>query len=79
MQASLLYERTGTEVLIMAVRSDSDDYLSPYTFTTGDRIDDFFKLIFDTTITRISGKLESYCLAGIQGTSHCYSTRTIKR
>ena len=68
-QANLLRNRTGTEVLLIAVRSDCDDYLAPFSFTTTERIDDFFKLILGNTITQFSGKLESFFLSGIEGMS----------
>lgn len=52
---------------MIAVRSDCDDYLAPFSFTTTERIDDFFKLILNSTITQFSGKLESFFLSGIEG------------
>ena len=62
-----LHARTGTEMLLIAVRSSSDRFNQPYYFNTSDKVSDFFTLTFKFSLPDIVSKLECFCLSGVEG------------
>ncbi|KAI0702857.1 hypothetical protein BC835DRAFT_1410887 [Cytidiella melzeri] len=71
-QMEALHNRTGLEILLVAVRSDSQSVVVPQVWTTGDRVDEFFQLTNNMSIADFAGKLECFCLSGMQGTANTY-------
>ncbi|KAI0686722.1 hypothetical protein BC835DRAFT_1420230 [Cytidiella melzeri] len=71
-QLEALHNRTGLEMLLVAVRSDGQSVVCPQVWTTGDHVDEFFQLTNQMPITDFAGKLECYCLTGLQGTANTY-------
>lgn len=68
MQFQYLNARGGTEIMLIAVRSEVTDYLVPHTWTSSDRIEDFFQMSFGMDLGHFAGRLESYLLSGLSGT-----------
>jgi hypothetical protein len=68
-QMSALHSRTGTEMLLVAVRSSSDRYNQPFFFKTSDKVEDFFALTFKHSLADLVGKFECFCLSGVEGKS----------
>lgn len=62
-----LHARTGTEMLLIAVRSSSDRFNQPYYFNTSEKVSDFFTLTFKFSLPDIVSKLECFCLSGVEG------------
>jgi hypothetical protein len=52
-QLHTLYARTGTEVLLMGVRSSTESYLRPFIAYTTERVPDFFNTSMKQTLTDI--------------------------
>ncbi|KAI0688619.1 hypothetical protein BC835DRAFT_1418996 [Cytidiella melzeri] len=71
-QMEALHNRTGLEILLVAVRSDSQSVVVPQVWTTGDRVDEFFQLTNNMSIADFAGKLGCFCLSGMQGTANTY-------
>ncbi|KAI0083733.1 hypothetical protein BDY19DRAFT_858173, partial [Irpex rosettiformis] len=69
-----LHNRTGTESLLIAVRSSSSSFLHPRISTTSDRIDDYFQLQTKVSTAQFAGMLESYLLSGIEGAIKTYQS-----
>ncbi|PSR94370.1 hypothetical protein PHLCEN_2v4455 [Hermanssonia centrifuga] len=67
-----LYARTGTEVLLFAVRSNFEHYARPYTYSTSERVKDFFQMSFDCDVGDYARQFETYCLSGAKGTATNY-------
>ncbi|KAH0833452.1 hypothetical protein J3R83DRAFT_12571 [Lanmaoa asiatica] len=65
-QLSALNTRTGTQSILIAVRSDLDHYTRPFVYVSEDRVADFFQLSLKTPPTDIAARLEAYCLSGVQ-------------
>ena len=65
--ASALHACTGTEMLLIAVRSSSDCFNQPYFFNTSEKVSDFFTLTFKFSLWDIVSKLECFCLSGVEG------------
>ncbi|KAF8814020.1 hypothetical protein BYT27DRAFT_7068806, partial [Phlegmacium glaucopus] len=66
-EMSALYSRTGTEMLLVAVRSSSDRYNQPFFFKTSEKVEDFFSLTFKHSLADLVGKFECFCLSGVEG------------
>jgi hypothetical protein len=62
-----LHARTGTEMLLVAVRSSSDRFNQPYYFKTSEKVEDFFSLTFKHSLADLVGKFECFCLSGVEG------------
>ncbi|EKM49190.1 uncharacterized protein PHACADRAFT_33584 [Phanerochaete carnosa HHB-10118-sp] len=62
-----LHQRTGVEILFSAVRGDQSDFLAPHTWSTDEKLEDFFQMTFGMEFGRFTGKLESYVLSGLSG------------
>ncbi|KAF9521576.1 hypothetical protein CPB83DRAFT_750655, partial [Crepidotus variabilis] len=73
-----LHARTGTEVLLVAVRGDIDDYLHPLTIFSSERCPNFFRVACNMELTRFALRLESYLLSGIDGVAKNYVQETIQ-
>ncbi|KAL6298320.1 hypothetical protein BKA93DRAFT_744378, partial [Sparassis latifolia] len=58
---------TGTEVLMLAVRSSADHYNQPHVFMTSEKLVDFFTTSFNATLSDVAVRLEGFCLSGIPG------------
>jgi hypothetical protein len=54
-------------MLLIAVRSTSDRFNQPYYFNTSEKVSDFFTLTFKFSLPDIVGKLECFCLSGVEG------------
>jgi hypothetical protein len=66
-QLNSLHARTGIEVAMFAVRSNSDHYNPAEVFYTSDRIADFFQLSVGHTVQDIATRMEAYCISGVEG------------
>ncbi|OSC99714.1 hypothetical protein PYCCODRAFT_1372588 [Trametes coccinea BRFM310] len=64
-----LYARTGVEIALFAVRSKSDQHSPALTFTTSDRVSDFFLQSLTLPMEEVARRLEAYCLSGVPGVS----------
>ncbi|KAI0684180.1 hypothetical protein BC835DRAFT_1293734 [Cytidiella melzeri] len=62
-----LHNRTGLEMLLVAVRTDSQSVVCPQVWTTGDPVNEFFQLTNKISLSDFAGKFECYCLSGVQG------------
>lgn len=69
MQFDKLYARTGTEILLIAVRSHARDYLPPCTYATTPRIKNYFDLVAARTPEQFAQGLEAFCISGVTGMS----------
>jgi hypothetical protein len=67
LQVEMLHSRTGTEVLVIAVRSDLRQHLRPHVFYTSDLFTEYFDLTIGKTANDIAFGLEGYCISGIRG------------
>ncbi|KAI0346615.1 hypothetical protein BDW22DRAFT_1318831, partial [Trametopsis cervina] len=65
-QLEPLHHRTGLEMMLVAVRSDGQSVTCPQVWTTGDRVDEFFQLTNRMSLSDFAGKLECFCLSGLQ-------------
>ena len=54
--------------MVIAVRSNHDDFLKPQIYVTDDRIHDFFQTLFSQSISDFVIKLEAFFISGISGT-----------
>ncbi len=66
-QLDSLYARTGTEMLLFAVRSNFDHFPRPYTYSTSDRVEDFFSISFGRDVGDYAKSMEAFCLSGASG------------
>lgn len=62
-----LHARTGTELILFAVRSSLDAYLCPMSIYTSERAPEFFSLTMDHALPDVAMRFEAYCLSGVQG------------
>lgn len=62
-----LHARTGTEVLMFAVRSSKEHFNKPYVWSTSDHVDDFFETTLDCSVDAFASKLETACIKGVPG------------
>ncbi|KAI0693024.1 hypothetical protein BC835DRAFT_1520743 [Cytidiella melzeri] len=58
-----LHQRTGVEVVMLAVRNNHKSSLKPHTFCTSDRIPSFWEQIFDVSLPDIAVLMEAHFLA----------------
>ena len=63
-----LYNRTGTELLIVGWRSDFDQYTRPRSFATSDAVEHFVQLACKMDLEKFAKRGECYLLSGIEGT-----------
>ncbi|KAG6809416.1 hypothetical protein H0H92_000327 [Tricholoma furcatifolium] len=61
-----LHERTGVEIVMIAVRAKKEDYNQPHVLTTSDRVRNFFELTMKENPLDISVRMEAYMLSGVQ-------------
>ncbi|KAH9850689.1 hypothetical protein C2E23DRAFT_734365, partial [Lenzites betulinus] len=73
-----LHMRTGTEILLFAVRSDTGSYNAPFTFWSNDRLVEFITYQTKLSVDKFVMKLESFCLSGMQGIAFNYVQGLLK-
>ncbi len=66
-QLRRLNARTGIDAGLLTVRTGHDDLHDPTTFTTSPRVDEFFNLVYNTSMDETALRLESYNLSGVHG------------
>ncbi|GBE82646.1 hypothetical protein SCP_0410310 [Sparassis crispa] len=66
-QIEALHVRTGTEVLMVTIRSSNDHFNWLHVFFTSNCLSDFFAVVLNMQLTDIAMQMESYCLSSIQG------------
>jgi hypothetical protein len=66
-QIHALHARTGSEVLLIATRTKTSDFLKPYLITTSDRPAQFFNLSIGHPVMEIAVCMEAYCILGAKG------------
>lgn len=66
-QIQALHTRTGTEVVLMAVRGSLDHYLPPYTLVTSARGREFYNLAVKEPLNDMAVRFEAFTLSGVQG------------
>ncbi|KAI0338444.1 hypothetical protein BDW22DRAFT_1313901, partial [Trametopsis cervina] len=76
-QLENLYHRSGTETLLLCVRSKATDYMRPMSWSTSDRIDDHFQMQFKKSTLDYVGMLESFMLSGIEGDVNKYQNELL--
>ncbi|KAL7280958.1 hypothetical protein ACG7TL_005907 [Trametes sanguinea] len=64
-QLENLNGRTGTDFLLLAVRSQADHFNPPYFFYTNDRILQFMELLNNMPLQEFAWRLEGYCISGV--------------
>ncbi|KAH9951710.1 hypothetical protein B0H21DRAFT_684804 [Amylocystis lapponica] len=62
-----LSERTGTETMLFAVRSNTDQFNQPYVFYSSQRLADFFETATSAHVTDFALRMEGYCISGVEG------------
>ena len=55
--------------MVLAVRPSSDQWLSPWSYYTSADVNEFFELLTNGTLNALAGRLEAWCIAGIDGKS----------
>ncbi|KAI0684135.1 hypothetical protein BC835DRAFT_1249643, partial [Cytidiella melzeri] len=73
-QMESLHNRTGLEMLLLAVRADAQNISCPQVWTSGDVVDEFFQLTNKMSLSDYAVRFECYCLSGIQGTAKTYES-----
>ena len=59
--------RTGTESLLVAVRSQQEDYLRPYVIESSSRVQKYFERSTNLLPSQWAVKLEGHCLSKDDG------------
>ncbi|KAH9912146.1 uncharacterized protein BXZ73DRAFT_43934, partial [Epithele typhae] len=62
-----LHERTGVEVLLVAVRGDRANYLKPWVYRSSERIEEFIELLTGKALGTLAARIEAWCLTGLNG------------
>jgi hypothetical protein len=62
-----LYSRTGTEIVVIAVRGKNADYLRPFVIGTSERVENFFNTAIGHPVSDVALRMEAYCLLGAKG------------
>ncbi|KAI0371592.1 hypothetical protein BV20DRAFT_941838 [Pilatotrama ljubarskyi] len=73
-----LHIRTGTEILLFAVHTDTSAYNQPYTFWSSKRVADFVSFATQSSVNAFVLKLEGYCISGMQGITYNYVQGLLK-
>ncbi|KAL7283094.1 hypothetical protein ACG7TL_002519 [Trametes sanguinea] len=63
--ASATITRVEEEVMMVAVRSDTDSYNKPHVFYTDNRIPDFLQTVLGVSVQEFALRMEAYCIAGM--------------
>lgn len=66
-QLHALHAHTGTDCILITVRSSLESYLRPFIAFTSDRGPDFFSLSLNQTLSEVALRYEAYCLSGVEG------------
>ena len=66
-QLEFMSERTGTQVLLIGVRSEPDHYNGPFILFTDDRIRLFTELRLKHTLEELAQRLEGFLVSGVTG------------
>ncbi|KAL6307955.1 hypothetical protein BKA93DRAFT_717635, partial [Sparassis latifolia] len=66
-QIEALHVRTGTEVLMVTIRSSNDHFNWLHVFFMSNCLSDFFAVVLNMQLADIAMQMESYCLSSIQG------------
>ncbi|THH23220.1 hypothetical protein EUX98_g7958, partial [Antrodiella citrinella] len=62
-----LATRTGVEVILLSVRGNVTQNHHPFSYVTSDRVEDFFKMSYKTSLPDMLAQLEAYCISGLSG------------
>ncbi|TCD61103.1 hypothetical protein EIP91_009020 [Steccherinum ochraceum] len=62
-----LHTRTGIEVVVMCVRGDATQTHPSFSYTTSDRLNNFFELIFKAPMGDVLTQMEAFCISGLSG------------
>lgn len=68
LQMADLNARTGTQIIVIAARSNHQDFLRPYVWTSTPQLASFFHTTFNSHIADFAIKMEAYGLTGLSGT-----------
>ncbi|KAI0337665.1 hypothetical protein BDW22DRAFT_1339325 [Trametopsis cervina] len=71
-ELSQLHVRMGLKMLLLFVHFNGQSLTCPQVWTSGQCITDFFQLTTQMSLSDFAGKLECYCLSGLQGTANSY-------
>ena len=77
MQLTAISERTGTQSILISVRSSSEQYNAPFLFYTDKRLADFFALTTTTTAADIAVRLDAFLLSGVDGVVPNYAQHIV--
>ncbi|KAI9063700.1 hypothetical protein FKP32DRAFT_1571619 [Trametes sanguinea] len=71
--------RTGTDILLVAVRSKPDQFNRPYVFYTSDRITQFISSATaqKETINQFAMRIEAACIGGLEGKPYVLLVRLL--
>ena len=64
----MLCNRTDIHAVLITCRGNRTHYSRPHTFASSPLVEQFFQLLYDESLDDFSVRLESYALAGIEGT-----------
>ncbi|KAH9853145.1 hypothetical protein C2E23DRAFT_729112, partial [Lenzites betulinus] len=73
-----LHARTGTEILLFAVRSDLGSFNTPFCFWSDDRLSEFITYSTKLSVDKFVMKMESFCISGMQGVAFNYVQGLLK-
>ncbi|THU85585.1 hypothetical protein K435DRAFT_618384, partial [Dendrothele bispora CBS 962.96] len=74
-----LNARTGTEVVLIAVRSNVSHFHRPEVVMTSDRPMDFFNMAFKQPISDVAARMEGYMISGVEGLVRNHQQRLLQK
>ncbi|EIW56748.1 uncharacterized protein TRAVEDRAFT_128349, partial [Trametes versicolor FP-101664 SS1] len=60
-----LNKRTGTEIIILGMRTDPNSIAPPFVFYTNERIREYIELVTNSSMQDFTMRLEGYCISGV--------------
>ncbi|OBZ76475.1 hypothetical protein A0H81_02991 [Grifola frondosa] len=76
-ELEMLSERSGIEIVLLAARSNHEQFNQPFAFVSSQRVSDFFNLLFKTPVLDVVIRLEAYCISGVEGVVNNYQEELI--
>jgi hypothetical protein len=67
LQLENLHHRTEVEFLLFGSRSNSSSFMRPTSWSTSDRIEEYFQLQFKKSPGEFAGMMECFLLSGLKG------------
>ncbi len=70
--------RTGDEICLIVVRSDTSHFNPPESFSTSQRVEDFFEASLNVPVSDVAARMEGYMVSGVQGVVRTYTQKLQK-